>query len=291
MTRTQGRTRETVNKGDGCLCINQHGAIQTVLSPSDTALVNGKTRSRDFNVGRCPMRHRSFEEHGGRFSVLTSMKCITMPWEARKQSETNVYHVMLRGNGQRQILLNAQDNEHFLEILSTCKATSSFEVYAYCLMGNHVHLLMRTNEKGEPLSHIFRRFGAQYVYWYYSKYERMGHLFQDRFLSEPVEDDKYLLSVVRYIHQNPMKAGMTHDMAEYPCSSYREYLEPKPEQVTDVAFIHGMMEREAFIAFHERTDDFQYLDVQPIHPKMSDEQVKRLVAKITEGRRLWISTA
>jgi REP element-mobilizing transposase RayT len=186
---------------------------------------------------------------------------------------------MLRGNGQRQIFQDAQDNEHFLEILSTCKATSNFEVYAYCLMGNHVHLLMRTNEKGEPLSQIFRRVGAQYVYWCNSKYERMGHLFQNRFRSEPVEDDKYLLCVVRYIHQNPMKAGMTHDVADYPYSSYREYLEPKPEQVTDVAFIHGIMEREAFIAFYERPDDFQYLDVQPIHPKMSDEQVKRLIAK------------
>ena len=84
-----------------------------------------------------------------------------MPRGARKESKTNIYHVMLRGNGQRQIFQDTQDNEHFLEILSACKSTSGFEVYAYCLMGNHVHLLMRTDEKGEPLSQIFRRVGAQ----------------------------------------------------------------------------------------------------------------------------------
>ncbi len=202
-----------------------------------------------------------------------------MPRVARRQSKTNVYHVMLRGNGQRQVFQDAEDNERFLEILSVCKATSGFHVYAYCLMGNHVHLLMRTDEKGEPLSQIFRRLGAQYVYWYNGKYERVGHLFQDRYRSEPVEDDAYLLSVLRYIHQNPVKAGITHDVADYPYSSYREYLKPKAGQVTDVALIKGIMDLEAFIAFHEETDGSEYLDVRPIHPKMSDEQAKMLIAK------------
>ncbi len=93
-------------------------------------------------------------------------------------------------------------------------------MYAYCLMGNHVHLLMRTDENDEPMGQIFRRICAQYVYWYNGKYERVGHLFQDRFRSEPIENDAYLLSVLRYIHQNPVKAGMVHDMADYPYSSY-----------------------------------------------------------------------
>ena len=81
---------------------------------------------------------------------------------------------------------------------------------------NHVHLLKRTNGKSEPLSRIFRRLGAQYVYWYNGKYERVGHLFQDRFLSEPVKVDHNPLSVLRYIHQNQVKAGLSHAMADDP---------------------------------------------------------------------------
>ena len=120
---------------------------------------------------------------------------------------------MLRENEQRQVFKDAEDNERFLEMLSACKTASGFEVYAYCLMGNHLYLLIRTDESGDPLSRIFRRLGAQYVYWYNGKYERVGHLFQDRFRSEPVEDDAYLLSVLRYIHQNPVKAGIVQDTA------------------------------------------------------------------------------
>ncbi len=203
-----------------------------------------------------------------------------MPRVARKPSKTEIYHVMLRGNGQRQVFQDDEDNEHFLQMLGICKVISGFEVYAYCLMGNHVHLLMRTGEKGEPLEQIFRRFGAQYVYWYNRKYERIGHLFQDRFRSEPVEDDPYFLCVLRYIHQNPVKAGLVEGMADYPYSSYRDYLEPKVGQLTDAVFINGIMEREALIAFHEKTDDVKYMDVQPIRPKMSDIQVMKLIEKV-----------
>lgn len=63
-----------------------------------------------------------------------------MPREAQKLSKTNVYHVVLRGNEQRQVFKDDEDNQHFLEMLNVCKSTSGFEVYAYCLMGNHVHL-------------------------------------------------------------------------------------------------------------------------------------------------------
>jgi REP element-mobilizing transposase RayT len=188
---------------------------------------------------------------------------------------------MLRGNEQRQVFQDAEDNERFLEMLSACKALSGFEVYAYCLMGNHLHLLIRTEENGETLGQIFRRLGAQYVYWYNGKYGRVGHLFQDRYRSEPIEDDAYLLSVLRYIHQNPVKAGMVQDMADYPYSSYREYLKQKSGELADVTFIQGIMDHEAFAAFHKKADDLEYMDVQPVRPKMCDEQAKRLIAAAT----------
>lgn len=88
-------------------------------------------------------------------------------------------------------------------------------------MDNHVHILIR--EGKEPLSKVMKRIGVSYVYWYNWKYERNGHLFQDRYKSEPVEDDKYLLTVIRYIHQNPLKAGIVDSIDQYQWSSHHEY--------------------------------------------------------------------
>ena len=113
---------------------------------------------------------------------------------------------MLRGINQQDIFEDEDDYLRFLAIIRECKDISKFELYAYCLMTNHVHLLLKTGE--EPLELIFKRIGSRYVYWYNLKYQRIGHLFQDRYKSEAVEDDAYFLTVLRYIMQNPMKAGM-----------------------------------------------------------------------------------
>jgi putative transposase len=83
---------------------------------------------------------------------------------------------------------------------------------------------MLIKEEKEDLGIIMRRIGASYVYWYNLKYERSGHLFQDRFKSEVVNDEKYLLAVVRYIHQNPLKAGIVNNINDYAWSSYSEYI-------------------------------------------------------------------
>ena len=122
-----------------------------------------------------------------------------MPRSARKKSKTGIYHVMLRGINQQQIFEDNEDSEKFLQILKDCKAISEFKLYAYCLMGNHIHLLIHETE--EPIEKFMKRIATRFVYWYNIKYQRVGHLFQDRFKSEPVEDDAYFLTVLRYIHQ------------------------------------------------------------------------------------------
>lgn len=145
-----------------------------------------------------------------------------MPRTARLKSGTGVYHLILRGINRRTIFKDDEDATVFLHALRRYKAQSKYKIYAYCLMSNHVHLLIK--EEIEPLAIIMRRFGASYVYWYNQKYERSGHLFQDRFKSEVVEDDSYFLTVVRYIHQNPMKAKLVCKAEDYKWSSYREFI-------------------------------------------------------------------
>ena len=84
-----------------------------------------------------------------------------MPRQARLKSNVNIYHVMLRGINQQQIFFDDEDNQKFVELLNKYKAVSGFTLYAYCLMGNHVHLLIRVNN--EPLEQIIKRLGGAYV--------------------------------------------------------------------------------------------------------------------------------
>jgi putative transposase len=131
-----------------------------------------------------------------------------MPRVQRKKSNVGIYHVMMRGINRQSIFEDDEDNKKFIEILSKYRNISRYDIYAFCLMGNHVHILIRENE--EDLGQIMRRICGSYVYWFNCKYERIGPLFQDRYKSEPIEDDVYLLTVLRYIYQNPVKAEMVY---------------------------------------------------------------------------------
>lgn len=102
-----------------------------------------------------------------------------MPRKARTRAESGIYHVMLRGINCQQIFEDEEDNEMFLKILRDYKPVCGYQLLAYCLMGNHVHLLIK--EGTESLEQTFKRIGARFVYWYNTKYQRVVHLFQDRF--------------------------------------------------------------------------------------------------------------
>ena len=155
-----------------------------------------------------------------------------MSRKAREKSSTGIYHVILRGINGQIIFKDNEDYKKLIQTINEYKEISGYEIYAFCLMNNHIHLLMK--EGKEDLGIVFRRIGASYVYWYNRKYKRRGHLFQDRYKREPVEDDKYFLTVLRYIHQNPIKAGIETNISKYPWSSYNEYL--GKENICDIKF-------------------------------------------------------
>lgn len=145
-----------------------------------------------------------------------------MPRTARKRSNTGTYHIMLRGINRQTIFENDADKNRFIVILSEYNKSEKFRVFGYCLMDNHVHLLIQEGE--DDISTVIKRISSSYVYWYNNKHERVGHLFQERFKSECVEDDNYFLAVLRYIHQNPVKAGMVTSIDKYNWSSYNDYI-------------------------------------------------------------------
>jgi len=202
-----------------------------------------------------------------------------MPRAARKKSETNIYHIMFRGINRQNIFTDDEDNERFIETLAKYRREIEYEIYAYCLMGNHVHLLIK--EGNEELSNTMRRIGASYVYWYNWQYDRKGHLFQDRYKSEPVEDDTYFLTVLRYIHQNPLKAGITNKIELYKWSSYQEYIQEA--KIVDVEFALAMFAGdrdqaiEEFRDFNLAVNKDQCLDIAPEKKTISDKMIRQLV--------------
>ena len=129
-----------------------------------------------------------------------------VPRMARVKSNTGVYHLIWRGANRQEIFHDEEDWRMFLNNLKKYKVKLNFSMYAWCLMGNHLHLLMK--EGDENISNTMKRIGVSYARYYNRKYRTTGHLFQDRFRSENVEERAYFLTVVRYIHQNPVKAGM-----------------------------------------------------------------------------------
>jgi putative transposase len=187
-----------------------------------------------------------------------------MPRSARIMSATGIYHIMLRGINKQTIFEDDEDKEKFMQTLSHYKVICGYDLYAYCLMNNHVHLLLKT--KKQSLETIMKRIGASYVYWYNSKYGRIGHLFQDRFKSEPVEDDAYFLTVLRYIHQNPLKAGLVIDIADYKWSSYNDYV--TDTNICDTDFAHSLLNiekskaKELFIQYSKKPINDKCLDIE-----------------------------
>ena len=201
-----------------------------------------------------------------------------MPRQARLKSASGIYHIMLRGINQQLIFEDDEDSQKFLELLKEYKAICRYKIYAYCLMGNHIHLLLKTEK--EDLAQIFKRLGASYVYWYNWKYKRQGHLFQDRYKSEPIEDDKYFLTVLRYIHQNPKKAGLCGNIAEYRYSSYNSYIDIGSDFV-DIGFALDILGKEQFIEFNNQENEDKCLD-NDITFRLTDSEASQVVAKISK---------
>ena len=198
-----------------------------------------------------------------------------MPRVPRKKSGSGVYHIVLRGINRQVIFSNDEDRKRFIFTIKRYKSICEYNIFAYCIMDNHIHLLLKVGK--EPLEQIIRRLAGSFVHWYNDKYERIGNLFQDRFKSEPVEDDNYMLTVVRYIHQNPLKAGMVENIEDYYWSSYNDYL--NGNGISDTEFILNIFSRNKksaiaqFINFNQTDNKDQCIEIQAPKRKLTDEQL------------------
>lgn len=202
-----------------------------------------------------------------------------MPRQARKKSESGIYHIILRGINQQQIFEDSEDCEKFLQILKDCKVVSEYKLFAYCLMGNHIHLLIQ--EDKEPIEQIMKRLATRFVYWYNIKYQRVGHLFQDRFKSEPVEKDANFMTVIRYIHQNPIKANLCKSPSDYKYSSYNDFF--KDSNLIDKDLVLGIIPIEMFEQFNLQIANDKCLEIEDNSiVRVTDEQAQKIIYKYSK---------
>src|SRR5947208_2258871 len=145
-----------------------------------------------------------------------------MARKARVEIEGGLYHVITRGNNRQTIFTCNDDFQKFLSLLEIQKHKLPFFLYAYCLMSNHVHLLIE--RQADPIGRIMHRLLTGYSQYYNRRYRRVGHLLQGRYKAILCQSDRYLAELVRYIHLNPVRAKMVARPEDYEYSGHRAYL-------------------------------------------------------------------
>lgn len=151
------------------------------------------------------------------------IRMIDMARSPRICAPDSVYHVMARGNGGQPIVARRADWKRLLDVIARVKASSDFKLYAYCLMTNHFHALIRVGV--DPLAHFMQRIQTAWAIRFNLAGERRGHVFQGRFKSKWCKDDtNYCRWLLRYIHVNPVNAGIVERPQDWPWSSYRQFL-------------------------------------------------------------------
>jgi putative transposase len=207
-----------------------------------------------------------------------------------------VYHVIARGNERRAIFRDDSDRRIYLSRLATCRERFGFALYAYCLMGNHVHLAL---ERGKvPLSRIMLGLQSFYSQRFNRRHDRVGHLFQGRYAAFLVEKERYLFALLRYIHLNPVKAGLVNQAKDYAWCSDRYYRSGSGPEWLDLDRVLRMMgrKRSEAVARYRRLVDgssvplYEEIEAVARAIKGEEEFAERLLSKVGEAPppgRVW----
>jgi REP element-mobilizing transposase RayT len=150
-----------------------------------------------------------------------------------------LYHIIVRGNRREAVFLGHRDYETYLQRLAVYRARYAVTLHAYCLMPNHVHLVLRTAEA--PLDRFMQSLQQSYTQRFNRRYALVGHVFQGRYKALRCETDEYLVTLVRYVHQNPVRAGLVVRAEDYPYSGHRTYLTGLATELVDPTFVLGLI--------------------------------------------------
>lgn len=150
-----------------------------------------------------------------------------MPRIPRKCYDTSFFHVIVQGIDKEYIYNEERYKKQYLKLLNKYKEDTNVEILAYCIMSNHAHILLYT-EKIEKMSKFMQKVNTQYAKYYnYMNKGRVGYVFRDRYISEEINNERYLVNCINYIHNNPLKANIVKHREDYKYSSYKNYITGK----------------------------------------------------------------
>ncbi|MFH1046509.1 MAG: transposase [Candidatus Omnitrophota bacterium] len=198
-----------------------------------------------------------------------------MPRLPRIYIENVLYYVTARGGHNQMAFIDSPDYQEYLSLLSDYKKQYGFNLYAYALLPTHLHLLLEV-KNNIATSMIMHDINSRYTKLHNSRYRKKGHLFEARFRSVIAEKDKYLLALIRHIHLNPQRIGVTNDFQNYPYSSYASFLDPSkrghPEMQAEIteslAYLKGREEE-----FRLYSCGYNENEIQQLHAELRKKRI------------------
>lgn len=177
-----------------------------------------------------------------------------MPRQARLDSPGTLHHVLIRGIERSDIVRNVKDRKEFVDRMGALAKETGTKIYAWALMSNHAHILLRSGPKGLP--RYMRRLLSSYAIYYNKVHQRHGHLFQNRYKSIVCEEEPYFMELVRYIHLNPVRAKVVHSLArldDHPWCGHSSILGVRKKEWQDNSYVLKWFgSKEAYRGFVQR---------------------------------------
>ncbi|MGC4018655.1 MAG: transposase [Muricomes sp.] len=220
-----------------------------------------------------------------------------MPRDKRRESKTGVYHIIVRGNNKEKIFERDNDKIAFKTILKKAVEEYPVTIYAYCIMGNHAHIMLETVY--DILPRLMQRINSTYAEGYNAKYDRCGHVFQGRYYSDCVETEEYYWCCLRYIHNNPVKVYIVKEPFDYTFSSARDYRKGGLELIGESSFnmlrmrfqnmdefwdFHRLFEQKSFLDTVEDERIHNYERVRILAGQyLSDNHIEKIETLLTVG--------
>ncbi|SFF92873.1 REP element-mobilizing transposase RayT [Desulfotomaculum arcticum] len=177
-----------------------------------------------------------------------------------------LYHVIQRGNNREYIFDKDEDKTFLLKDIKDRKVGTGFKLYGYVIMDNHYHLVLQVED--EPLSKLMHLINSSYGRYYNREHNRTGHVYDGRYKVIPIQNERYLMAVLRYVHRNPVRAGICSQVNKYSWSS-DEYYRNNRGNFIDIDLLLGMLSNDRekaikqYISFMEQEDtiDYEQMDV------------------------------
>ena len=207
-----------------------------------------------------------------------------MARKAREKRPGAVYHVLMRGGEKKALLQTENDCAYFVSQVRKYREDSDLELFGFCLLPDHVHLLVRENS--DDMGTFFRKLATSYACHYNLKRKRAGHVFQDRYRTQILDGDEAFVSALRAIHTEPVRLGLCERAEDYPWSSLGDYLGTAEDVLTDTVYALSLSTAETLASGQGRVE-FDFL-AEPVYERkpLTDRQAEKIMKKVAHAKKL-----